>query len=282
MKRLTWFFLLLVFLLPGVPSAGASNLAYDMVSGVVYMAGFEYNHDQDIYMTRHHALQRKLGYNSLYDKMAAPVGMVIDVEPVRFEYNGTKYMIELWKGQYYWSIGAEIGFYIGTKLNIDGGTHYRCATAGEELEMAFALENDGIREYAVSGRHWWLTGFKGGVFAYPDDLVLKDIRIRFKSVGMAEAFADELYRLGYTDENDGVWSEGNTVGFVFSTPKSEQPWDADQVEGVLRNNRELVNALNAFKEEFALENFSPESVAGAIDKRFWTGMQLYHKFKALF
>lgn len=281
MKRLMWVALLLAFLMPAVSSAADSTLTDDMVSGLVYVAGFEYNPDQGIYMTRHHALQRKFGYNNLYDKMAAPLGMVIDVEPVRFEYDGKKYMIELWKGQYYWAIGAEIGFYVGTNLEVGEETHYRCARTDEELDLTFTLDHDGNPEYSVTGRHWWLTGFKFGVFAYPEDLVLKDIKIRFKSEGMAGAFVDELYRLGYTDESDGVWMDGDTVGFVFSIPRNEQPWDPDEVAFVLRNNRELVAALNRFKERCDLDDFSPESFARAIDEHILSGLWVVTMLKEM-
>jgi len=284
MKQARWvcFIIMVSLLLPGVSSAGRSNWALNMVSGVVYIAGFEYNYDQNIYMTRHNALQRKFGFNNLYDKLAAPVGMAIDVEPIRFEFEGQKYMVELWKGQYYSSIGAEIGFYVGTELNIYGDAHYRCANPDEELDIAFTLENDETQEYAVSGRHWWLTGFKPGVFGRPEDLVLKNLEIIFKSEAMAEAFEHELYRLGYDGTIDDVWRDGDTVGFIFSTPKTEQPWEPDQMEVVLRANRGLVDVLKRFQWAFDLEDFSPESIAEVIDKRFWSGMYLFFKFRKTF
>jgi len=284
MKRfkLALLFAMFVLLMPGISSAGDTDCAYKMVSGTVYAAGFEYNDDQDIYMTRHHALQRKFGYNNIYDKCAAPLGMVIDVEPVRFEYDGRRYMVELWKGQYFSAIGAEIGFYVGTKLNIAGEDHYRCADTEEELDIAFTMKNQGDVEYSVSGRHWWLTGFKPGVFARPDQLTREDIAITFPSAGMAEAFVDALYGLGYSDTGDEVWRDGTMVGFIFSTPKSPQPWDQDKLDIVLAANRVRVAVLMGFKDYFGLENFSPESIAGALSEDFWCGMTLYNHFKKMF
>ncbi|VVS94511.1 DUF4474 domain-containing protein [Desulfoluna spongiiphila] len=280
--RLMCLFAVFVLLVPGISSAKNSECTYKLVAGTVYAAGFEYNDDQDIYMTRHHALQRKFGYNNIYDKCAAPLGMVIDVEPVRFEYDGRRYMVELWKGQYFSAIGAEIGFYVGTRLNIAGEDHYRCADTEEELDIAFTMKNRGLPEYSVSGRHWWLTGFKPGVFARPDQLTLEDIEITFHSEGMAEAFSEALYRLGYSDAGDQVWCEGKTVGFVFSTPRNPQPWDQDKLDIVLAANEIRVAGLINFKEAFGLENFSPESLAEALSRDFWTGILLYNQIKKIF
>lgn len=270
-----------VLLVPVISSAGNSECTYKLLAGTVYAAGFEYNDGQDIYMTRHHALQRKFGYNNIYDKCAAPLGMVIDVEPVRFEYDGQRYMVELWKGQYFSAIGAEIGFYVGTKLNIAGEDHYRCADTEEELDIAFTMKNQGVPEYSVSGRHWWLTGFKPGVFARPDQLTLEDIEITFHSQGMAEAFAEALYRLGYSDAGDRVWCEGRTVGFVFSTPRNPQPWDQDKLDIVLAANRVRVDVVLDIQASLGFENFSPESIAEALSRDFWSGMHLYNQLKKI-
>jgi hypothetical protein len=68
--------------------------------------GFTYDETQDIYISRVDSWQRKAGYSFLVDLSAAPVGMIIDCEPIIFDYNGQVYMIELWKGQYDLSTGA--------------------------------------------------------------------------------------------------------------------------------------------------------------------------------
>ena len=272
----------LLFLLPTPSVALNTDWAHPMVSNAIYAAGFKYNADQAIYMTRHQALQRKFGFNNIYDKMAAPVGMAIEVEPVRFEYDGKGYMVELWKGQYFSAIGAEIGFYVGTKLTIAGERHYRCATTDEELDIAFTLKNDGYPEYSVSGKHWWLTGFKLGIFAHPEQLTLEDIEITFQSTGMAEAFAEALNLLGYSADEDGLWCEESSVGFVFSTPKNIQPWDQDKMGIVLAANKKRTAGLKGFKWAFGLEDFSPESIAEGIEENAWYGLLLYTKFKLMF
>jgi len=231
--------------LPTLPTpaiARSADWAHPLVSNAIYAAGFQYNADQGIYMTRHQALQRKFGFNNIYDKMAAPVGMAIEVEPVRFEYDGQGYMVELWKGQYFSAIGADIGFYVRTKLSLAGERHYRCATTDEELDIAFTMKNDGYPEYSVSGRHWWLTGFKLGIFANPEQLTLEDIEITFQSAGMAEACAEALGLLGYSADEDDLWCEGNSVGFLFSTPKNSQPWGQHAMGLVLAANKKRTAA----------------------------------------
>lgn len=50
--------------------------------------GFIYERDQDIYVSKVNAWQRKAGYSSLIDLASAPVSMVIHCEPIKFDYNG--------------------------------------------------------------------------------------------------------------------------------------------------------------------------------------------------
>jgi len=46
----------------------------------------------------------------LYDEAAAPLGMIVDCEPIHFEYKGKRWLIQFWKGQYDLPTGAEVGY----------------------------------------------------------------------------------------------------------------------------------------------------------------------------
>jgi hypothetical protein len=81
------------------------------VDEAVVAAGYEYDAGQDMFYSIMNPWQRKYGYCKIYDEAAAPLGMIIDCEPVHFEYQGRKWLIEFWKGQYDLTTGCEIGIY---------------------------------------------------------------------------------------------------------------------------------------------------------------------------
>ena len=73
--------------------------------------GFAYDYTQDIFYSIMDCWQRNFGYFRLYDEACAAFSMIIDCEPIYFNYNGKKWMIEFWKGQYGMTTGGEVGIY---------------------------------------------------------------------------------------------------------------------------------------------------------------------------
>lgn len=212
-----------------------------LVEDVAGVFGFDYDEEQGIFYTKIDAWQRKLGYFDVYDDFAAIVGMPIDCEPIRFEYGGREWKIELWKGQYYGSTGCEIGVYVdefqidildeetNEWLNerIDFGGDNNCAPDEDLLEMDFVLYRNGEelfhsreREEGESEEHWWETGFKPGVISKASELTM-DINIKFDNEEMAKAFVEGLANAGYDTEGSDseVQRLGNQVSFVFDEPK---------------------------------------------------------------
>jgi len=207
----------------------------------VYDAGFEYDRSQDIIYSRMHALQRHFGYGYAYDAYALDGGMIIDCEPIFFESGGKLWMIELWKGQYGIETGCEVGVYvrnpkdrdfplpildkvIGARPNDPNPEHslfFNCADDKQMLEMSFVLYRNGTKFFQRGPEtHWWLTGFKWGVYTDPKDLRM-DITIKFSDSGMQNAFVAALRSMGYTDiHTDGA---GKHVSFTFAEPKTYQP-----------------------------------------------------------
>lgn len=201
-----------------------SSLNY--VNSLVYFVGFEYDDDESVYITRQNALQRLGGYNALYDDLSTLLGMVIDIEPITFTYDNTDYMIELWKGQYYASVGCEIGIYLASPGN--PGRYY-CAPDADMLQMSYTLlDKDGKKLFGRSGIHWWLTGFKPGVYSDPVDLTMDDISITFKSTGMATAFFNAV-KAHFNDETEYQYKlSGDIVTFKWKKTKFPQPNKADR------------------------------------------------------
>lgn len=231
--------------------------------------GYEYDPQQDLFFSTLNPWQRKLGYCSLFDEAAIPLGMVFDCEPVRFEYGGKKWLIELWKGQYGITTGGEIGVYTttGPYLNIPGifnGTFYNCADENDNLSMTYTLLKDNKVLFSRAARHWWLTGFRLGEYADPSDLTM-EASITFKDTVMRDAFLNELQDMGYGDNQ--VRSGGRTVLILFDQPHAKQPFtrtgiiSSTALQG-LKNNvamyRSVTGGINNVYDIFMLLKQTPQ------------------------
>ncbi|MBR6551911.1 MAG: DUF4474 domain-containing protein, partial [Clostridia bacterium] len=106
---------------------------------ILVTAGFDYDPIQDVYFTQLDSWQRNFGFNSLYDTAAPMVGMVYSTLKIYFTYDNKDWMMEIWKGQYGITAGAEIGFY--NKPSDRVMEHYDCVTDEEMLTMAFDFYN---------------------------------------------------------------------------------------------------------------------------------------------
>lgn len=193
----------------------------EMLSGT----GYAYDWKQDIFYSDRNPWQKRFGYCRLYDESTAPLGMVIDCEPVEFEFGGKRWLIELWKGQYGMTTGAEIGIYNTDRpdMEIPGlftGTFYQCAEEEEYLSMTYTLVKDGQVLFRRAAKHWWLTGFKLGIYSKPSSLRM-DASIKFRDEAMQDAFLKGLIKLGY-GENE-IRKKGGTVQVKFTKPYSKQP-----------------------------------------------------------
>jgi hypothetical protein len=211
----------LLFLI-GVGRDTADKKELDEIYGI---AGYAYDSKQDIFYSILNPWQRNFGFCRLYDEAAAPLGMIVDCDPIYFDYNGKKWMIEFWKGQYDLPTGGEIGIYNtdGSELNIPGffnGTFYNCAQDEELLWMSYTLKKNGKVLFARGDRHWWLTGFKLGEFSQPSELTM-EITITFKDWAMCTAFIKGLRNAGYSQHEFKRY--GNTVRIIFDKPHTTQP-----------------------------------------------------------
>lgn len=179
--------------------------------------GFQYDICQDIFYSTRDAWQREMGYGKIYDEHAIAMGMVFDCEPLYFSCNGKSYLLELWKGQYGMSTGAEIGFYVSDEA---GSGHperlfYRCASDEEMLQMRFVLRKKGRILVMREERHWWLTGFVPGEFSHKEELGM-EAAITFQDCQMRDAFYEALLRAGYRKDN--IRLDGACVRFGFTKP----------------------------------------------------------------
>lgn len=227
----------------------------------VDLAGFSYDPGQDIIFSKMNPLQRSFGYAYGYDANALLMGANIDSEPIFFDYAGKHWMIELWKGQYGLETGAEIGIYtrplevpfyvalldatLGKRDDDPAPSHslfYQCASDADMLTMSFTLLRDGEPLFTRGPEpHWWLTGFKWGVYSDPADLVLL-LEIHMPDPGMLRAFTDALQVMGHQFRVDS-----GTVALDFTTPVTHQPRRTSPLRpGVETADRDIVAAYQAF------------------------------------
>jgi hypothetical protein len=233
-------------------------------------AGYNYDPYQDIFYTKIDAWQREMGYSRLYDEAAAPLSMIIDCEPIYFEYDGKRWMIEFWKGQYGMNTGCEVGVYTtdGPDLNIPGvfnGTFYNCASDEDLLELSYSLYKNGKTLFEGKDKHWWLTGFYLGEFSEPSELIMH-LEITLKDEIMRNAFVEGLRNAGY--EDDKISIKDKRVSIIFDEPKTSQPItriaETDRI--TQRKNkllcdtyRELTSDYDEFPEKImAVQEMSPE------------------------
>ena len=171
------------------------------INDILTDAGFAYERNGDYFYSIHNCWQRECGYCRLYDEGCPAFNMIIDCEPVEFTYDGKRWLIELWKGQYGITTGGEIGLYYTTCPDVKSarftGTFYDAVPDDEMMQMSFVLKKHGRVLLRRSDRHFWLTGFVLGEFSQPSSLTM-DAEIVFPSADMAGVFVRALEDVGYT------------------------------------------------------------------------------------
>ena len=160
--------------------------------------GFAYLPAEDIFTSRLDAWQRDKGYEAKYDTMAVGAGMVIDAFPVYFNYEGRTWLVEFWKGQYGINTGGEVGIYHAKGVippHAYHTAHFEAVSDAELPRICSCLDTAEETFYEICARHWWLTGFRMGVYTKPSRLRLATTLI-FPEQEMALAFWEgEVNRL---------------------------------------------------------------------------------------
>ena len=159
---------------------------------ILIACGFEYDAKQGIYYSHLNPLQRKFGFNFIYDMAAPMAGMFYDTKRIEFIYDNREWMIQIWKGQYGITSGAEIGLY---NRPMDRVMQYDCADDEDLIEMQFDFYNQNELVFSRGPeKHWWLTGFK--IFNAGVPLLIDlDMTLKFTDVTMARAFYNSLKKV---------------------------------------------------------------------------------------
>lgn len=224
------------------------------INEALNLYGFLFDIRQDIVYSSMYAQQRKFGYCKLYDELAPSLNMIIDCEPIYFQYDDRRWLIEFWKGQYGMTTGGEVGVYVTDKKDVDipgvfSGTFYESISDNELLQMKYTLNKEEKAIIKREERHWWLTGFDVGTFSQAEQLSL-EVQITFPNWKMQKAFIIGLGYAGYTT-ND-VTIDNKTVKVIFKNPKTKQPQKYKKwvISYIQKLNRFYCNLFNWVTKDF--------------------------------
>lgn len=200
--------------------------------------GFFYKEEADLFTTKRDAWQRDMGYERLYDHAAVATHMIIDSWPVYFDYDGKTWLIELWKGQYGINTGGEVGIYHAKTVvppALYAVTHFEAVEEEEMPWIRSVLIGGNQVLYENEARHWWLTGFRMGMFFKPEKLQLYT-NIVFENREQAEAFYFGLQKSGNRKGMYDIYKERVCIRMNMTK----------QVVGVTRVLRSLLLFSNRF------------------------------------
>lgn len=189
----------------------------DYINDAIDGSGFLYDGVLDIFYADKNPWQKKYGYTKLYDEAAAAAGMVIDCEPIYFDYDGKKWMLELWKGQYGLCLGGEIGLYQASERD---SSFFMGVEEADYIGMHMDLYVSGRWVFGRREDHWWLTGFVLGKNTKPKNIKMS-VSLTFKDCLMRQRFLEGLRQTGYSYGEYQI--SGDSVRFWFANPHTRQP-----------------------------------------------------------
>lgn len=182
---------------------------------ILTFAGFEYDQKQGIYYSHQNPLQRKFGFHPLYDSAAPFTGMIYYTRRVFFQYDDRDWMVQVWKGQYGITVGAEIGIY---NKPIDSDSNfYDCAGDEDLIEMSMIVYK-GKDMYFTRGpeKHWWLTGFK-----LLDATNISEISVQVTMKLEDKAMANAMEKGLKNQERDGMTYVREDNTFTLDWPSTK-------------------------------------------------------------
>lgn len=237
------------------------KISYDVFSA----AGFTYDAEKDIFYSTKNAWQKNFGYTYMYDVMAPIFRIIIDTEPVKFNYNNKNWLITFWKGQYGIVTGAEIGVYATKQKKINKKAVYLPIKENEMLDMDLILYKNGKYITRVHTKHWWLAVFKLGMFSRPKELSV-DVNITFPTYEMLNAFLESFRKLGYKDKEFRVIDK--TFCFHFIKPRTKKVWTRSWITDAIRQyfNRKNVELYNKYLDDFIDDNNIDDSKIKSYEK----------------
>lgn len=173
----------------------------------VFDSGFGYNVNDKVFYTTKDAWQRQFGFTPLYDILSIFFGYDYATRRIFFDYDGKEWMIQIWKGNYFYSrfTGGEVGIYNrpeGTK----NGLFFNCASDEEMMPVSMKVyDSNKVYLERQPQTTWWLTGFVFADGRVPLTQIHMDTSIQFPNEEMCLAFAQSAEKVrGITCTTQGT------------------------------------------------------------------------------
>lgn len=200
-----------------LPSGTYYNIKTQMLYGKddngMVGIGYDFDVGKAMVITPVHVWMRNFGFTVAYDIFCYITPLFnYQTARIKFNYAGSEWMIQLWKGRYVITNGAEIGIYKrepGSK-----GTFYNCVGDEDMLLMSLDLfHGDDLLVHRDPMYHWWLTGFTVSKTVYlPQSLTLTG-SITFKDAEMTRVFCEGIENRNFHDIS--YQKNGITVTFEW-------------------------------------------------------------------
>jgi len=160
--------------------------------GPVFL-GFYFDAGNGTTYTGHDVWQRNFGYTFLYDLICYcnPFFISFSTERIKFNYDDRQWMVQLWKGRYFITNGAEVAIY--TRDKYATGTYYNCVSEEDEIPMSLKLQHgDDVFFEIPQNTSWWLSKFKINRTAYLPSKMTLTTSLEMKDTEMLSAFTASL------------------------------------------------------------------------------------------
>ncbi len=200
---------------PGIfiDSVTGECTGYDADQGLLGI-GFNFNINEMMVYATINAWMRDFGFCMFYDIAAnsAPLLWHYDTRRFTFDYNGLEWMVQMWKGNYLITNGAEVGVYNRTPDKF--GSFYDCASNDQLMEMSLQVyHGEDLLVNQEPQPHWWINGFQMSDRIYvPASLTLVSSIVMYDEE-MVRAFCEAIDKNYYHDVTYTV--DGLKVSFVW-------------------------------------------------------------------
>ncbi len=176
----------------GVVIDTVNNLVKGKDSSGMLGIGFEFSYTELLLYSQVNVWMRDFGFTFLYDLFSYTTPFFFyNTRRIKFDYDGLEWMIQVWKGNYLVSNGAEVGIY--TREPGSFGTYYNCANNEQMMNMSMELyHGDELLMSRPKQLHWWLTGFKITDTLYPAKSQTLKFSIEMKDEEMLNAFCNAV------------------------------------------------------------------------------------------
>ncbi len=197
----------------GVVVDTVNNLVKGKDSSGMLGIGFEFSYTELLLYSQVNVWMRDFGFTFLYDLFSYTTPLFFyNTRRIKFDYDGLEWMIQVWKGNYLVSNGAEVGIY--TREPGSFGTYYNCANDEQMMNMSMELyHGDDLLLSRPKQLHWWLTGFKITDTLYPAKSQTLKFSIEMKDEEMLNAFCNAVENHYRNDMEYTV--DGLTVNVVW-------------------------------------------------------------------